>query len=68
MSVCFFRLNETVEKGLKFSNVSKAENQISLRLASKQTNAIETYKIYKIENEKLRPNLTIYECIERLQK
>ncbi|KAA6372608.1 MAG: hypothetical protein EZS28_031863, partial [Streblomastix strix] len=42
MSVYFFRPNEIAKIRLKFSNVNKTENQVSLRLAPKQANAIET--------------------------
>ncbi|KAA6372396.1 MAG: hypothetical protein EZS28_032076 [Streblomastix strix] len=68
MSVCFFRLNEIAEIRLKFSNVTKTENQTSLRLATKQANAIETYEVYEIDNEKLSTKLAIYEWIDRLKK
>ncbi|KAA6368975.1 MAG: hypothetical protein EZS28_035499 [Streblomastix strix] len=44
MSECFFRQNEIAYIRLKFSNVNKAENQASLRLAPKQANAIESYE------------------------
>ncbi|KAA6383166.1 MAG: hypothetical protein EZS28_021306 [Streblomastix strix] len=68
MSICFFRPNEIVEIELKFSNVNKTENQASLRLTPKQTNAIETYEVYENDNEKLSPKLAIYEQIDKLQK
>ncbi|KAA6398555.1 MAG: hypothetical protein EZS28_005917 [Streblomastix strix] len=68
MSVCFFKPNEIAEIRLKFSNVSKTENQASLRLAPKQANAIETYEVYETDNEKLCPKLAIYEWIDRLKK
>ncbi|KAA6373906.1 MAG: hypothetical protein EZS28_030567 [Streblomastix strix] len=68
MSVCFFRPNEIAEIRLKFSNVDKTENQASLRLAPKQTNAIETYEVYETDNESLSPKLAIYEQIDRLKK
>ncbi|KAA6353363.1 MAG: hypothetical protein EZS28_051110 [Streblomastix strix] len=68
MSVCFFRPNEIAKISLKFSNVDKTENQASLRLAPKQTNAIETYEVYETDNENLSPKLPIYECIDRLKK
>ncbi|KAA6389498.1 MAG: hypothetical protein EZS28_014973 [Streblomastix strix] len=68
MSVCFFRPNEIAEIRLKFSNVDKTENQASLRLASKQANAIETYEVYETDNEKLSSKLEIYERADRLRK
>ncbi|KAA6390382.1 MAG: hypothetical protein EZS28_014090 [Streblomastix strix] len=68
MSICFFRPNEIAEVRLTFSNINKTENQASLRLAPKQTNAIETYEVYEIDNEKLSPKLAIYEWIDRLKK
>ncbi|KAA6362201.1 MAG: hypothetical protein EZS28_042271, partial [Streblomastix strix] len=68
MSKCFFRPNEIAETRLKFSNVNKIENQESLRLALRQANAIETYKVYETDNERLSPKLAIYEWIDRLKK
>ncbi|KAA6368284.1 MAG: hypothetical protein EZS28_036189, partial [Streblomastix strix] len=68
MSICFFRQNEIAEVRLKFSNVNKTENQASLRLASKQANAIETYEVYETDNEMLNPKQAIYEWINRQQK
>ncbi|KAA6387890.1 MAG: hypothetical protein EZS28_016585 [Streblomastix strix] len=68
MSVCFIRPNEIAEIRLKFFNVNKIEIQISLRLASKQANAIKTYEVYETDNECLRPKLAIYEWIDRLKK
>ncbi|KAA6379268.1 MAG: hypothetical protein EZS28_025203 [Streblomastix strix] len=68
MSVCFFRPNEIAEIRLKFSSVNKAENQASLRLALKQTNAIEIYEVFETNKWKLSPKLAIFEWIERLKK
>ncbi|KAA6381491.1 MAG: hypothetical protein EZS28_022981 [Streblomastix strix] len=68
MSVCFFRPNEITKIRLKFSNVDKADNQASLRLAPKQANAIETYEVQETDNESLSPKLAIYEWIDRLKK
>ncbi|KAA6358622.1 MAG: hypothetical protein EZS28_045851 [Streblomastix strix] len=68
MSVCFFGPNEIAEIRLKFSNINKTKNQATLRLASKQANAIETYEIYETDNEKQSPKLEIYQLIDRLKK
>ncbi|KAA6399179.1 MAG: hypothetical protein EZS28_005286 [Streblomastix strix] len=68
MSVCFVRPNNIAEIRLKFSNIDKAENQASLRLAPKQANAIETYEVYETDNEKLSTKLAIYEWIDRLKR
>ncbi|KAA6377625.1 MAG: hypothetical protein EZS28_026847 [Streblomastix strix] len=51
MSIFYFRLSETAERRLKFSNNNKTENQVSLRLAPERANAIETYKVHETENE-----------------
>ncbi|KAA6357906.1 MAG: hypothetical protein EZS28_046566, partial [Streblomastix strix] len=68
MSICIFRPNEIAEIRLKFSNVNKTENQASLRLSSKQVNAIETYEVYETKNEKLCLKLAICEQIGILKK
>ncbi|KAA6356081.1 MAG: hypothetical protein EZS28_048392, partial [Streblomastix strix] len=66
--IMLLQTNEIAEIRLKFSNVNKVENQASLRLAPKYTNAIETYEVYETDNEKLSLKLAIYEWIDRLKK
>ncbi|KAA6372238.1 MAG: hypothetical protein EZS28_032235 [Streblomastix strix] len=68
MLICFFSPNEIAEIKLNFLNVNKTENQASQRLAPKQANAIETYEVYEIDNEKLISKLAVYEWVDRLQK
>ncbi|KAA6398396.1 MAG: hypothetical protein EZS28_006080 [Streblomastix strix] len=62
------RPNEMAEIRLKFSNVSKTENQASLGLSPKQAEVIQAQEVQETINEKLSPKQVIYEWVDRLKK